>query len=183
MLDEELRETQLSLRQVGKACRKCVIATKVSFVIFFIFWLIAAGSMLLPFFERSFSILNSDTNVFSLILHIARGAIVVMLFLILIRILKEPIRGESPFTMRQVERLKAASAMLLIYAILEAVLGYCSALVQIGDFSAGYISSDGVTNAIMPINFAPFIAAAVVFAFSFVFKYGVLLQEFSDETL
>ncbi len=38
-------------------------------------------------------------------------------------------------------------------------------------------------NAIVAFNFAPLVAAAVVFAFSFVFKYGVLLQEFSDETL
>ena len=50
------------------------------------------------------------------------------------------------------------------------------------DFSCRVYIVDS-ENAIIPINFAPFIAAAVVFAFSFVFKYGVLLQEFSDETL
>lgn len=33
------------------------------------------------------------------------------------------------------------------------------------------------------LNLFPIVAAAVVFAFSFVFKYGVLLQEFSDDTL
>ena len=38
-------------------------------------------------------------------------------------------------------------------------------------------------SSLFAIDFAPLIAAAVLFAFSFVFKYGVLLQELSDETL
>lgn len=52
---------------------------------------------------------------------------------------------------------------------------------QANGVNAGYISTNSDT--IVSIYFAPFIIAAVVFAFSFVFKYGVLLQKFSDETL
>ena len=61
----------------------------------------------------------------------------------------------------------------LVYAVLEVVL------TGVVPFMAG-----GVDEGFIPtLNLFPFVASAVVFAFSFVFKYGVLLQEFSDETI
>lgn len=107
----------------------------------------------------------------------------VVLFVIMIRVLEDAVHGESPFTLKQATRLKNASIALVVYAVLGIILGYFSTLLQMNGFSSGFISSDGNGNVIMPIDFAPFIAAAAVFAFSYVFKYGVLLQELSDETL
>lgn len=178
----ECIQTEESLEQVNRVCRRICTVIKIIFVIFCIFWIIAAASI-------AWSLANeglfngSGNNIFNLALHVARGVIVVALCLIMIRMLEDTVRGESPFTMKQAGRLRNAAFMLVIYAVLGIVLGYCSALLQMNGFSSGYVSTEGSSNVIMTIDFAPFIAAAVVFAFSFVFKYGVLLQELSDETL
>lgn len=182
MQNQECTQTETSLAQVNKVCRRICTAIKIIFGVFCIFWIIAAGSMAWSLAsEGLFG--GSENNIFNLALHVARGAIVVVLYLIMIRIFEDTVHGESPFIMKQAERLRVAALALVVYAVLGIVLGYCSALLQMNGFSSGYISSGGSANVIMTIDFAPFIAAAAVFAFSYVFKYGVLLQEFSDETL
>lgn len=182
MSNEESMQTEASLLQVNKVCRMICIATKIIFAIFCIFWVIAAGAMVWSLTGDGL-LGESDNNIFSIVLHVARGAIVVVLFVIMIRVLEDAVHGESPFTLKQAGRLKKAAIALVIYAVLGIILGYCSTLLQMNGFSSGFISSDGPGNVIMPIDFAPFIAAAAVFVFSCVFKYGVLLQELSDETL
>lgn len=182
MQNQEYIQTETSLAQVNKVCRGICTATKVIFVVFCIFWIIATVSMAFSLVnEGLFG--NSDNNIFNIALHVARGAIVVVLYLIMIHILEDTVHGQSPFTMKQAKRLKMAAFALVVYAVLGIILGYCSSLLQVNGFSSGYISTDGTTNAIMPIDFSSLIAAAAVFAFSYVFKYGVLLQELSDETL
>lgn len=71
--------------------------------------------------------------------------------------------------------------MLVLYVIVDSVASLGIPFTQVNSVDLGYASVTG--NTIIPINFAPIIAAAVVFAFSFVFKYGVLLQEFSDDAI
>lgn len=183
MLNEEAVTTNASLNQVIRVCRGLCLSIKIIFVVICVFWFIAAGSMVWSLANEGILGSGSNSNVFSLILHIARGAIVVVLYLILVHIFEDTIHGKSPFTMKQVGRLKSAALALVVYAVLGMILGYCSALLQMNGFSSGYIPSEGSENVIMTIDFSPLIAAAAVFAFSYVFKYGVLLQELSDETL
>ena len=70
--------------------------------------------------------------------------------------------------------------MLLIYAILDMLISYNAASLHYDWANPGSLM---VADPFVTINAAPIIAAAVVFAFSFVFKYGVLLQEFSDDAI
>lgn len=182
MLNEEYAQTEASLSQVSKVCRAMCLATKIIFAVFCTFWIIAAVAMVWSLSSEGF-LGSSENNIFNIVLHVVRGAIVAILFVIMIRVLDDAVRGESPFTMKQAERLKRAAVSLVVYAVLGIVLGYCSALLQMGGFSSGFVSTNSSGNVIMPIDFAPFIAAAAVFAFSYVFKYGVLLQELSDDTI
>lgn len=79
--------------------------------------------------------------------------------------------------MLQVKRLRLIAISLLAYGVLEFVMTCSAAFMNQGwaGSSAGSVSPT--------LNFFPLVAAAVVFAFSFVFKYGILLQKLSDETL
>lgn len=183
MLNKEVENTRASLDQVNNVCRRLCLSIKVIFVIICIFWSISAVSMVWSLASEGFIGSGSDSNIFNLMLHIARGAIVVVLYLILVHVFEDTVHGESPFTMKQVARLRKAALALVVYAVLGLVLGYCSALLEMNGFSSGYISTEGSGNVILAIDFSPLIAAAAVFAFSYVFKYGVLLQELSDETL
>ena len=83
--------------------------------------------------------------------------------------------------MAQVKRLQIIALLLLAYAVLDFVTAYNSASLQLQAINSGFISTND--SAILTLNFSPLIASAAVYAFSFVFKYGVLLQEFSDDVI
>lgn len=180
-MSEDVEETEKSLLKLSKVCKYMSLALKIVFAIFCVCWVLAAGLMV-------FSILNpgefnvvDGASIPKLILNVAYGIIIAIMFLIFISMFSGAAKGETPFTLDQVKRLRLISLMLVVYALLDFAIAYNSALMQIDTFNSGYVSTNG--SAVLPLDFAPFIAAAVIFAFSFVFKYGVLLQEFSDETL
>ncbi|WP_417351661.1 hypothetical protein, partial [Gordonibacter pamelaeae] len=115
------------------------------------------------------------------IMHLLRGTVIAVLFIMLIGVFSDAANGRSPFTLEQVKRLRIMALSLLVYAVLEVAFSASSVMMQLGSINSGYFSTNG--SGIITIDFAPFIAAAVVYAFSFVFKYGVLLQEFSDDVI
>lgn len=181
MMDEIDYETSSSLNKTNKVCKFISLAIKIVFVLICVYWLFAAGLMVFTFFNPGLNEEIGNTSVLKLIVYLAYGVIIAILFVSLNGIFSDVAKGESPFAMIQVRRLRLISIALLLYAIFDLVIAYNSALMQIDGFNTGYITTNG--NAIVPVNLAPFVAAAVVYAFSFVFKYGVLLQEFSDETI
>ena len=79
--------------------------------------------------------------------------------------------------MVQVRRLRLVAGSLLLYGVLEFVMTIAVSSAQQG-FANMTLNGEVAT-----INLFPLVAAAVVFAFFFVFKYGVLLQELSDDTI
>ena len=176
MVCEDKDEEESSLRRIRKVCKGISVFIKIAFVVFCVCWLVAAGFVITSMSD-SFSG-EVGTNV---IMHLLRGAVIAVLFLMLIGVFSDAANGRSPFTLEQVKRLRIIALSLLIYAVLEVVFSTSSVVMQLGNINSGYFSTNG--SEIITIDFAPFIAAAVVCAFSFVFKYGVLLQEFSDETL
>ena len=180
-MDEDSRATANSLMRINKVCMGIKIVLKVVFVIICVSWVLVAGVMVLSFTGALSSGESGSTGIVPILLHIARGCMVAVLFAILIGVFSEAAKGESPFTLKQVKRLRMMSLALLVYALLGIAFSVGSVMLQLGSLNSGYIST--ASSAIITIDFAPFIAAAGVFAFSVVFQYGVLLQEFSDDTV
>lgn len=176
MICEEDIETRESLFKVNKVCQRISTLLKILFVIFCACWIFAAFFMALSFSSQEY-----DRIIVNVVLHLIRGLVIAALFVVLIGMFSDAARGESPFKMDQVKRLRLISCFLVIYGILEMIFSVNAAVTYYEGINAGFFSTDD--SAIITVNFAPFIAAAVVFAFSFVFKYGVLLQEFSDESI
>lgn len=181
MLSAEEKQTQISLNKIKKVCKTLSFVLKVVFVILGICWIFSLGSMLLSIIDPESLASDNSASLVDIVLCALFGLVIAAMFVVFAGMLSDVAKGESPFTLVQVKRLRLISALLVMYAIINVVASYNSAFLQISDVNAGYVSTNG--SAIMKVDFAPFIAAAVVFAFSFVFKYGVLLQEFSDETL
>lgn len=181
MFTNEIEETNASLARINKVCMGISLVIKVVFAIICLFWLFVAGSMVISFVGSFDSGEISGLGIIPIVLHILRGVIVAVLFVLLIGVFSETAKGESPFTLKQVGRLRQMALALLVYAILELMFSASSVMFQLGSLNSGYLSTSG--SAIITIDFAPLIASAVVFAFSFVFQYGVLLQELSDETI
>ncbi len=74
-----------------------------------------------------------------------------------------------------------------MYAVFEALLASVDSQfilmagndsIQVGNFIRDFASNSGTT-----LNLFPLLMSAMFFALSYVFKYGVLLQQESDETL
>lgn len=178
---KERQETEASLAKSGRVCRYICTAMKVIAVLFCIFWLLAVGAMVCSLMNPDRPVSNGGVSVVHVLLYLAHGVIIATLLFNLIGIFSDVGKGESPFSMAQVKRLRLIAGLLLLYAILDNIINQNNALLNFSGLDSGYVTPSG--NTIIQINFAPFVVSAVVFAFSFVFKYGVLLQEFSDEAI
>ena len=181
MLKKDLQESSKSLLKINRVCKFINLVFKLILFVFSIYWLIAIGAMVFEStsFEKTQQI--SGVSAFQILLYALHGVVIALLIILLICIFSDATKGESPFTMSQVKRLRMIAGLLLAYAILDFLITQNNALLNYGQLDAGYISTSD--SSIIQVNFGPLILAGAVFAFSFVFKYGVLLQEFSDETL
>lgn len=181
MLDAGAANEQSSLLHIRKVCGAISICFKVILVLICVYWLFYIGGTVWAQINSVSFDVSEGTSWWSMVLYSAYGANSAALILIFISIFSSAAKGDSPFSMVQVKRLRIIAVLLLIYAALESVNAVNVGLMQFDGINSGYISAS--ESAIVAVNFAPIIAAAVIFAFSYVFKYGVLLQEFSDETL
>ena len=89
-------------------------------------------------------------------------------------------RGESPFTAKQVKRLDVVAFLILGYAVFDGFLAICLAQIPFVQSSTVGVDSG---NSPVNVNIGLFAFSALLFAFSSIFKYGILLQEESDDTV
>lgn len=175
------KEAISSLDKTKKACRLISLLMKVLFGLLGVWWLFTASLMVFALVHPSALNSAQEVGVLTLVVYTLHGMVVGAICLSLIKIFSDSAKGESPFVLQQVKVLRFISIMLVLYAVTEFLVSAGAAFMKVDGFGFGYAS---VANGPMvTFNLAPIIAAAVVFAFSFVFKYGVLLQELSDETL
>lgn len=174
MLDADTKETIHLLIKTQKICRIIRTATIAVFTFLCIWWLVSSCVMAYTLLNPE--LFDNPVTALSLAIYVISGVAMAVVCLTLIKIFQEASKGRSPFTMLQVGRLRLVAVALLGYAMLEFAMTCIASLTQQGWMSS---SSSGAPT----LNLFPIVAAGVIFAFSFVFKYGVLLQEFSDDTL
>lgn len=184
MISEDLVEVQVTLERIKKFCKVAGIVLNIVFILVVAYWLIlllvAFASL---FIDIDLSLVTTDTP--ALIIPLAcSGFLLASLFKIGATVFLDVSHGESPFTLIQAKRLKWLSVIVVLYVFLEALLspGFMAVL-QLNGFDVGYSLVDYGANPSISINVGALFVAVVFFSLSLVFKYGVLLQEFSDETL
>ncbi len=110
-----------------------------------------------------------------------------LLPLVFVKILSDISASRTPFTLRNASLLQQLALILLVYTALETLLAAIgsqfafsaeSNFIQVGGLVRDFLSNTGTT-----LNLFPLLMSAMFFALSYVFKYGVLLQQESDETL
>lgn len=179
MHNEEILETEKSLSKIRKVCRLISTITIVIFALLCIWWVFTVAMIVVSLVNPELFDSVEGSGITGVLLLFVYGIVIGVIFTILIKIFKDTSEGASPFTILQVRRLRIIALMLVFYMLLDSGIKYNAAFLQFNGMNSGYASMSSVAT----IDFAPLMAAAVVFAFSFVFKYGVLLQELSDETL
>ena len=108
--------------------------------------------------------------------------VVAILLAILSKAFQDVSKSQSPFTVKQANRITTMGVLLMVNVILEAV----SSLVvpissELADVSAGFVSTPLTMN--LYIDVMSLMAAIVCFCLSYLFRYGALLQWLQDETL
>ena len=95
--------------------------------------------------------------------------------------LSETIRGESPFTLKQSRRFLIAGILFLCVVVLDFILPVEYSINafsgMLGEINLNTMSPTGFVN----LDVGSLLGSFASFCFAVVFKYGVLLQQESDE--
>lgn len=106
-----------------------------------------------------------------------------VVFYTIARLFDDISKGNSPFTLAQARRMQVIGVLLLLGVVLGNVLPLIPVpYSEIGDLSAGIFSASS-SSAGVKIELTSVLWAIVCFSFSYVFRYGALLQQLSDETV
>ena len=180
MSGEETHKLKESLGKAKKACKVIKILCLVCLVCSVLVWLLYSIMLIIS------SLQNESGNIGwgEVAYFVSFGLLISSLLFIALRVFSDIVAGESPFTLKQVKRLRLAGTLLLLFVILDAFfsLDFSFGTEALG-YNFGIIGNRGSESPSIKVNVFAIITACMCYGLSIVFKYGVLLQELSDETL
>ena len=176
MVGEEAAVLEESLSKVRKACK----AIKV-FCFCAVFVFVVLGALLL-FVGCS---QEGGVNV----LHLVNSAIYIVGSIVIswlaMRIFSDIEKGQTPFSITQVNRIRGIAFCFLVFAVMDFVFSP----VFFGHLPAGQVGigftnqADSSLRATIDLNIIALMMALLTYFFSVAFKYGALLQSNADDTL
>lgn len=175
------------LSRIASMCRFLSILCRIAFVAILAWSFFAFILMCCSLASTSFSGEIIPLAIAVPFLYALYSANACLLPFVLNRMLDDISKGRTPFTMQNANRLALLAIILLLCTVFEAllttvdshfVLSLGEHSVEVGNFVRSFSSDSGTT-----LNLFPLLMSAMFFALSYVFKYGVLLQQESDETL
>ena len=178
---KRIETNEEDLKKLGKKCRAFFIVFHVLFLLSII---VLIGLCVFTIASQSFfpdNYTNSAQTWISLISSILLGVIVCLLFRTIALVLKDISKNESPFTKKQVKRLRIIVLLLIIYAVLEFLISTVSSVLV--DVNSSFHYSLNVDESTTEVNLMAIVFAAIMYSVSVVFEYGSKLQERSDEIL
>lgn len=177
---ENIEPSLKRIKQIGKIVN---ILMKALCVVLAIFWLLFVA---LYFLSSSgmVPVVGLPGSPYEAIILCACGMVIIAIIFFISQMFSDVAKEESPFSFVQVKRLRIVAILLLTYMLLEVLLspGIVSQM-KIGEVGLGYTVMNGGNHSKVSINLGAALGAIVFWGMSLIFKYGVLLQEFSDETL
>ncbi len=144
---------------------------------------VVLGMLVISFAGGSFSpldVLNLGLSVAVSVLSIAASVCVMT---VLLRSFNDIAALRSPFSRHQANRFRLAGVLMVIkFALLLVASILPEAAVQVGEVSFGFPAvSDAPGSPVL--DFSSLLWAVVLFGLSYIFQYGTLLQELSDDTV
>lgn len=182
MKDTSIRHIETEFTRVKKMARALSIVLNIVFYLFIAVWTINLICSCITFFRPDLmpASLLSHTGV--LVSIFIGGILLVVPLKTGALILKDISKGTSPFTVVQANRVRMVAIVFLIYSIFD----FLWSPDAVARFIFGHVSisswSDG-NPFTLHLNMGLITAAALFYSISVVFRYGVLLQNLSDETI
>ena len=178
----ESNEARTSLLRLENIAKPLYVVLRVIMAAFVVGW----GLFFIAFFT---SLVTSGFGLYDLNRHllyavpVAVSAFINVYILYVIGSIFDSMRhGDTPFTMRISCQIKIVSFLLLAAFVLQTIVsmvpfdGYSLGVMKIGLAK----QEDGV---VANVSISTLIASLIGFVLSYVFKYGALLQQLSDDTV
>ena len=184
MAFEDINKTEESLSRLKRTSRIIRTLLKFSFFLFCLLWVVAL-IILTALLVNPQIVPGADAaNGITLLFVGAMGGLIAFILRVAFLVFDDVSKGESPFTKRQVKRIRWVAYALLIYAVIDMLFPTGEAfLMQEGNFHFAYSVTNGPNNPSISINVGALATAIIFYCLSLVFEYGTLLQQLSDETL
>ncbi|MDR2957060.1 MAG: hypothetical protein LBU61_02615 [Coriobacteriales bacterium] len=178
---DEKRELIGSISKMKKQCGRIRTYCQVSMVmlvlsVFFLyFFILLVGQFNLP-------VEIGVSEIIDLVLSVALCS---TLLYTIFRIFADAAVSATPFTLKQAGRFRTIGWLIIIYSILDfakALIVYILAFRDYIDFFY-YHPNDPVPLMTLNTNIYVLLAGVVCLGLAYIFRYGVLLQQLSDDTL
>jgi len=180
MSSKEEMELQGSIKKMKKVCKVIQVGCFIALLAFILVWLLIAYFLVAD-------IIKGIVGLGEAVHLILFGAFVCSFLIIALRAFSDIVKGESPFSQKQVKRLRVLGTILLICTILETAVPFLPiASVYGGEVlgkSVGVVTTSNADPPIVKLNAPMLIMSAMCYGFAIIFKYGVLLQQLSDDTV
>ena len=158
--------------------RICSIVRILS-IIFLVFF----AAIYVVFISVSILSLGVESTMASIAYVGLHGLLICTVFVLVILGLSDVIKGSSPFTNKQAKRLLVAGVVFLVIALLEFLIP-TDALVSFASNADSVVAIEAsTTNATANADVAALLFSFASFCLSAIFKYGIILQQLSDETV
>lgn len=182
MPNEDTRELLQALDKVKVSCRKIKTYCKVSLVLFVIAWTFLISLIVLGLTLLKIPLpLTAKDIIDSLLGTLLAGTTLIIAY----RIFADIVKLETPFTEKQVRRLRFLGRVILIYSAADVINSLVFYTIAMRDYFDFYVYHPDAPMPIMTMNTNVYmvLAGLACYAFAVIFKYGLLLQQLSDDTL
>lgn len=141
------------------------------------------GMLVISCASRSLSSLDYLNLGLSVAVSVLSIAATVCVMTVLLRSFDDIAALRSPFSRRQAKRFRLAGVLMVVKFVLLLVASVLPTVaLQVGEVSFGFPAvSDAPGSPVL--DFSSLLWAVVLFGLSYIFQYGTLLQELSDDTV
>lgn len=168
-----------SLAKMSRVSKRARIAINIGLVLYLCVVAAAFAVSILSAIKSSSASASMIAGGISRLLAVIAVAI---LFVVLSQSFRDVAESRSPFTIKQARRILLMGVILLLNVVFEAISSvFVPISAELGDVSAGFVSTPMTLN--LHIDVMSLLVAITCFCLSYLFRYGALLQWFTDETL
>ena len=170
-----MKETEVILSKTKKVCSILRIVAVIFFILFLVAYALYIG---VGIYSQPFEAIAAPA--FYAVVH---GVAVETILILIILGLTDVKKGLSPVTYRQAKRFQIAGFIFLALITIELFIPVNLSVDLLSNADTSVIVEMDSTTETANFNVNNFLLALASFCLSFIFKYGVLLQQDSDDTV
>jgi len=189
MVNTETQELLQALEKVKATCRKIKGYCTFSLVLFTIVTvLLTVITAMLYANQDQLKVLGvalPELGPRLIIDAILSTSLSLIILLVAHRMFSEIVSKQTPFTNRQVKRLRFLGRSILIYSVVDLLIGLAFYAIELANYYDFFVYHPGDVPPVLISNTNAYVilAGLACYGLAVVFRYGMLLQQLSDDTL